>query len=165
MKDDNKNKELQENDAEYLSKEGFAELKEELDMLRADRRKEIADKLEYAKSLGDLSENSEYHQAKEEQMSNEVRIAELDTMLSRAVLITKRNSAVIGVGSTIFAQKIGLGRTDRYFLVGSVEANPLKSKISNESPLGKAFLGSTRGDVVKVDTPKGTIEYRVIDFI
>lgn len=153
------------NDVEYLSNEGFKKLKAELELLGTEKRKEIAERLEYAKSLGDLSENAEYHQTKEEQIAMETRIAELEDMLGRAVIITKPASRVIAIGSTIFAQKQGSERIDRYFIVGSAEADPEKSKISNESPLGSSFLGKKKGEEVSVETPKGKTKYRIIDVL
>lgn len=151
-------------DFEYLSEAGFKKLKEELELLRTEKRKEIAKRLEYAKSLGDLSENAEYTEAKTMQENNEARVAELEDTLSRMVLITKTSTVVVTVGSTVKVERRG-GEAEEYTLVGSEEADPLLRKISNESPLGRAFLGRKKGEMVNVLTPRGTVAYTVVDIV
>jgi|SRR3989338_7680164 len=147
---------------EYLSQEGLEKLKQELQQLKTTKRKEIADRLEHAKSLGDLSENAEYQEAKEEQSLVESQIAELEEMIRNAVLIKKYHGTdKIEVGSTL---KVKSDRGEEtYTIVGSEEANPREGRISNESPLGRAFLGRTRGDKIEVKTPGGTAVYQIVE--
>lgn len=140
-------------DAAYISAEGRERLKEKLEMLKK-KRMDIAAGLEYAKSLGDLSENVEYQEKKEEQMENEAAIAELEDLLSRAILI--KPSGKIGVvefGSTVVVNADSASYT--YLIVGNEEADPQRGHISHESPLGKALLGEKLGARVLVKTPKG----------
>lgn len=145
---------------EYLSEEGLEKLRNELHELKTTRRKEIASRLEHAKSLGDLSENAEYQEAKEEQSLIESEIAKLEEMIRDAVLIKKnRSSDLVQVGSTVRV-KSDRGE-ETYTIVGSEEANPLEGKISNESPLGKAFLGHKAGDKVEARTPAGILSYEI----
>ena len=152
----------QEN-AEYLSASGFTKLKEELSFLKEKRRKEIAERLEYAKSLGDLSENAEYQEAKEEQQQIEERIVDLEDILSRAVLISSPVARdYVDIGSTVVTKRDGNEREDAFLIVGREEADPSQNKISNESPLGKAIIGKKMGEYVSVATPKGEIRYQVI---
>jgi transcription elongation factor GreA len=154
----------QQNNAEYLSSQGFSKLKEELLFLKEKKRKEVAERLEYAKSLGDLSENAEYAEAKEEQQTVEGRIADLEDILSRAVLIS--SSTVhdhADIGATVVAKKEGSDREDAFLIVGREEADPSKNLISNESPLGRALIGKKKNEEVIVLTPKGEIRYQILD--
>ena len=146
---------------EYLTKEKKAELENELKTLTTVRRKEIAEALEYAKSLGDLSENAEYHQAREDQGAAEERIAHLEQILKNAVVMDKHHSGNVEVGTTVIVIKKGAKEERTFPLVGSEEADSLHDRISNESPLGEALLGKKGGDSVKVETPKGTVEYTI----
>jgi transcription elongation factor GreA len=147
---------------EYLSEEGLAKIKEELHKLKTIKRQEIAARLEYAKSLGDLSENAEYQEAKEEQSLIESQIAELEEQIRNAKVIKKTNSTdKVSVGSTVLV-KSDLGE-DTYTIVGSGEANPAEGKISNESPLGKAFLERKVGESVEVKTPSGVLIYKILE--
>jgi len=147
--------------AEYLSKEGFEKLKQELEELKTVRRKDIAQRLEHAKTLGDLSENAEYQEAKEEQSLVETQIAELEERLHNAAIIKEehRTDKVV-VGATVIV------RSDRgeetFIIVGSEEASPAEGKISNESPLGKAFLEHKVGESVEVKTPGGVLVYEIV---
>lgn len=155
-------------DSTYFLKEGLSKLKNELERLKTKKRKEIADRLEYAKSLGDLSENSEYQEAKESQILNEARIAELEDMLRRAVVV--EHSASLGqvdIGSqiTVITVEDPLEKRLSFTIVGANEASPAENKISNDSPLGKALLKHKISDVVLVQTPKGIIKYKIIDII
>lgn len=126
------------------------------------RRKEIADALEYAKSLGDLSENAEYHQAREDQANCEDRINHIEQILKNAVIMDTHASPVIHVGSTVTVVKKGSKEEKTFALVGSEEADSVSGKISNESPLGEALLGKRKGDKVIVHAPKGDIEYTIV---
>lgn len=138
------------------------ELENELNQLKTVRRKEIADALEYAKSLGDLSENAEYHQAREDQANCEDRIAHLEQILKNAVVMTeKANASRVEVGATVVVAKKGDKEEREFTLVGSEEADSFTGKISNESPLGKALLGKSKGDTVIVETPKGDMTYTI----
>src|SRR3989338_5188080 len=150
--------------AEYLSTQGFSKLKEELAFLKDKKRKEIAERLAYAKSLGDLSENAEYAEAKEEQQLVEGRIADIEDILGRAVLIS--NSTVrtsVDIGSTVVAKREGGDKEDAFLIVGREEADPTQNRISNESPLGHALIGKKKGDSVTVLTPKVEIHYQILD--
>ena len=148
---------------EYLTLEKKNELEAELANLKSVRRKEIADALEYAKSLGDLSENAEYHQAREDQANCEDRINHIEQILKNAVIMGGNQVAgVVHVGSTVTVQKKGSKEEKTFALVGSEEADSISGRISNESPLGAALLGKKKGDKVTVIAPKGEIEYTVV---
>ncbi|MEK7560188.1 MAG: transcription elongation factor GreA [Patescibacteria group bacterium] len=152
-------------ESEYFSETGIKKLKEELETLKTKTRREIADRLEYAKSLGDLSENSEYQEAKEAQVLNEGRITELEDDLRRAVVVKKssfRDS--VEIGSKVVVEKLNEpGSVFEFNIVGSNEALPEENKISNESPLGSALLKHKKNDIVFIFTPKGKIEYRILE--
>ncbi len=150
------------NETQYLTSEKFAELQKELDYLKSERRKEVAEHLEYSKKLGDLSENAEYHQAREEQAEVEDRISRLEDLLKKAVIAGKTSGEVITVGTTLRLQKEGDNKSYIYTIVGSEEADMSQGKISNLSPLGSSLLGRKEGDTVSVQTPKGTITYKVV---
>lgn len=145
----------------YLTKEGLKSLQAELEQLQKEGRREIAERLKRAKEYGDLSENSEYIDAKEAQGKLESRIFELEEIIRNAVLIKRSpQKDTVGIGSTIEVQK-GF-KTFRYTIVGSREAKPEANLISNESPLGKAFLGKKIGDMVEIDTPSGKTKYKIV---
>lgn len=147
--------------SEYLSAEGLEKLKTELNDLKTKKRKEIASRLEHAKTLGDLSENAEYQEAKEEQSLVETQIVELEEMIRDAVLIKKDHGTDnVTVGSTVQI-KSDQGE-ESYTIVGSEEANPAEGKISNESPLGRAFLGHKVGETVEVRTPAGAVTFKIM---
>jgi len=150
-------------ETQYLTNEKFAELKKELEVLMTERRKEVAEHLEYSKKLGDLSENAEYHQAREEQAEVEERIRYIENLLKNAVIATPKGGATISVGSTVRLEKEGStnNMSHLYTIVGSEEADTAMGKISNVSPLGSALIGHKEGDTVKVQTPKGTIVYKI----
>jgi len=146
----------------FITKEGFEKLKKELDELKNVRRKEIAERIEIAKDMGDLNENAEYHEAKDEQGFVEGRIAELEIMLPNAVIIERGNDGCIGVGNTV---RVSVkGKEKEYTIVGANEADPIVGRISNESPLGQAFIGKRAGDTVEVTAPSGKLLYHVISF-
>ena len=148
-------------EVQYLTSEKNAELKKELDYLKVERRKEIAEHLEYSKKLGDLSENAEYHQAREEQAEVEDRINRLETILKNAVMVGTSGTDTITVGSTVRLQKDSDNKSYLYTIVGSEEADMSHGKISNLSPLGSALLGHKKGDKVEVSTPKGKVVYSI----
>lgn len=145
---------------QYLSKESFDELKKELEELKTTKRMEIAARLKQAKEYGDLSENSEYAEAREEQSAVETRIFELEELLKNAAMITKHAGDVVEVGSTVTAKKGDKAIT--YTIVGSYEAKPEEGKISDESPLGKAFLKHKVGDKVTLAIKTGGAEYEIL---
>lgn len=147
-------------DKYYLTKERLEELKQELDDLKNKKRVEIAEKLKRAKEYGDLSENAEYAEARDEQSVVETRIFELEDLLKKAVVIKKsEGSDKVEVGSTVTVRKNG--DIFIYTIVGSYEAKPEEGKISDESPLGRAFLGHKVGDSVTVTTPGGQAGYQI----
>ena len=146
----------------YVSSEKRAELEKELTVLQTTKRKEILEALEFAKSLGDLSENAEYHQAREEQGKLEERIANIEYILQNSMVIKKHHSESVQVGSTVTVQKEGSKEKQVFQIVGSEEADFAAGKISNNSPLGSALGGKKKGDKAIFKTPKGTIEYKVI---
>ena len=146
----------------YLTKESLEELKKELEFLKKDGRMEVAERLKRAKEYGDLSENSEYSDAKEAQAKLESRIFELEELVRNAILIRKSlHKNIVSIGSTVKAQK-GI-KTFTYTIVGSREAKPEANLISNESPLGRAFLGKKVGDSVEIITPTGKTKYKIIE--
>ena len=142
-----------------ITTEGKKELEAELDQLKA-RRGDIADKIAEARDYGDLSENAEYDAAREEQGLVESRIAEIEDILMNAELIKGGSKTKVGLGSTV-ELKTGK-KTVSYTVVGPVEANPLESKISNESPIGKALFGKKVGDTATITTPKGDVTYEIV---
>ncbi len=146
---------------EYLTPEKKIELENELNHLKTVRRKEIADALEYAKSLGDISENAEYHQAREDQANCEDRIGHVEQILKNAVIMDKHHAGTVEVGATVVVIKKGDKEEKTFTLVGSEEANSLEGKISNESPLGQALIGKKAGDTATVIAPKGEVVYTI----
>ncbi len=145
----------------YLTSKKLKEIKEELERLRK-RRNEIAERIHEAQDMGDLSENAEYAEAKEAQAFNEGKIQDLEEIIKNAVIISRKNACeLVEIGCEVIVEnKIGK-RT--FFIVGSQEADPTQGKISNESPLGRAFLGKKKDDEVMVQTPSGKIHYKIIE--
>lgn len=146
-----------------LSQEGYDKLKEELEFLSTVRRREIADRIEKAKELGDLSENAEYSEAKDAQALNDGRIADIMGTLKNAVVVSNasKGSKEVAMGSKVLVS--ASGKEKEYTIVSFNEADPANGKISNESPLGVAFLGKKKGDEVTVETPKGQMKYKIIE--
>ena len=148
-------------DKQYLTQERLDELKQQLQELRTKKRAEVADRLKRAKELGDLSENSEYFEARDEQVEVESKIAEIEDIVKSAAIIQKTGATgSVQIGSTFVVAKDG--KEFKFTLVGSNEARPEAGLISNESPLGKAFFSKKAGDVVKVKTPAGEMTYNII---
>ena len=144
----------------YISQEGLGQQKKELELLK-EKRQEIAKRLEEAKALGDLSENHEYISAREAQAFNEGKIQELEQFLRDAVVIDNhKKSNIVQIGQTIEVK--ANGKKQIFTIVGSEEANPSLGKISNESPLGKAFLGKKIDEAVDVETPGGLVKYKIL---
>ncbi|OHA23861.1 MAG: transcription elongation factor GreA [Candidatus Taylorbacteria bacterium RIFCSPLOWO2_01_FULL_44_26] len=146
---------------QYLTNEKFSELQKELAFLKTTRRVEVVEHLEYAKKLGDLSENAEYHQAREEQAEVEDRIIRLEKILKEAVINNGGSSELVTIGSTVRLVRDGENRSFLYTIVGSEEADMSLGKVSNISPLGSALLGHRTGDSVSVQTPKGVVKYSI----
>ncbi len=146
---------------QYISQEGLEKHKRELEELKL-KRQEIAQRLEEAKALGDFSENVEYNAAKEAQAFNEGKIVELEQLLREAVVIGKNHKKnLVQIGCTVETRINGKNR--EFTIVGSEEADPANNIISNESPLGKAFLGKKVGDSVEVETPSGRATYKIFE--
>jgi transcription elongation factor GreA len=148
----------------YLTAEAYKKLKEELEYLRKVKRKEIAQRVQEAKELGDLSENADYQKAKEDQAALESRIIELEEFLKRAVIIQPKKTDRVEIGSIIEVENLSQSTSKKqvFTIVGSHEAQPLEGRISNESPLGKAFLGKKVGEIIDVETPKGKVQYKIL---
>ena len=150
----------------FVTEEGLQKLKDELEHLKVVKRKEVAEALKQAKAFGDLSENSEYDEAKNEQAEVERHIAELEDILENVEIITstgKKNS--IQVGSTVKIYDVEFDEEVVYTIVGSTESDPLEDKISDESPIGKALLGAKPGDEVSAETPGGTLKMKVLEIL
>ena len=147
-----------------LSAERLEELKQELTYLKTVKEKEVADLIKEARSFGDLSENSEYDEAKNEQGKLYSRIAEVENILANYVVIEENtdDTDVVGMGSKITVKDVATGEEESYQVVGSQEADPMNGRISEESPFGKALLGKAIGDVAVVEAPAGNIEYQVV---
>lgn len=144
----------------YLTEEGFKKLKEELEYLKTAKRQEIARRIHEAKELGDLSENAEYSAAKDAKAESEARISEIEKMLKESTIIEEpKKIGVVQIGSTIEVENSAGGH--KFTIVGRNESDPVAGKISNESPLGAAFLGKKNSDTVSVKTPKGTNTYKI----
>ncbi len=158
---------MDDNKPVVLSPEGLSKLQEELDYLRNVKRKEVAERLKEARSYGDLSENSEYDDARNEQAFVEGRITMLENTLRNATVIdeeaAKAASGEVRLGSHVVLKDLEYGDLLEYSIVGSVEADPTKNKISNESPVGRAIIGKTKGVVVEVEAPVGAIKYEIVD--
>jgi len=146
---------------QVVTAEGFQKLKDELDYLQTTRRHEIAERLKEAISYGDLSENSEYQEAKEEQAFLEGKILELEKTI-KTVKVAKEdnNKTVVHLGTTCVIERNG--EKKEITLVGATESDPFKNKFSNESPIGKAIFGAKKGDIITVEAPNGKIEYKII---
>jgi transcription elongation factor GreA len=145
----------------YLTPEGEKKLKAELAELTGPRREELAKRLRSAIQMGDLSENADYHKAKEDQGFLEGRIQEIEAILRMAVIVEKTNSDVVTVGSHVTVQEDNFS-PETYSLVGAKEADPRNGKISNESPIGRALMEHKVGDVVEADTPGGKIKFKIL---
>ncbi len=150
------------NNKEYLSKEKFKLLTAELEDLKTVKRKKIAEELEFAKGLGDLSENAEYHEAREAQATLEDRILQLESILANAEIVAKHHSDVVEVGSVVHVKKTGDKAERIYTIVGSEEADTATGKISFKSPIGQALLGKKKGEEFKFKTPAGEAKYTVV---
>jgi transcription elongation factor GreA len=140
-----------------LTPEGLTKLKDELARLQSDRRREVAARIKEAREFGDISENSEYDDAKNEQAMLEAKIATLEERIRAATVVdpAELSSDIVGIGSTVHVKDEKTGKSNKFTIVGSAEANPAESKLSNESPVGRALLGHKRNEIISVAVPKG----------
>ena len=147
-----------------LTQEGYDNLDKELNYLKTEKRTEIAERIKVALGFGDLSENSEYDEAKNAQAENEVKIAELENKLRHAKIIDEKeiDTDTVQIGNTVKVLDIEFNEEVEYTIVGSTEVNLAENKISNESPIGKALLGRKKGEVVDVDAPDGIIKFKIL---
>ena len=148
-----------------LTAEGYEKLKQEIEYLSNDKRREVADRIRVAREFGDIAENAEYDDAKNEQALLEHRIATLEERLRSARVLSKKDVAkdVVSVGSKVRLRDIDAKQTVEYRIVGSAEANPAENKLSNESPVGKAIMGRKKGEVVEVAAPRGALKFKILD--
>ncbi len=146
----------------FLTEEGAAELRRELEQLKTVKRPQLAAKLKEAISQGDLSENADYHDAKEQQAFLEGRIQYLETLLYSATIVSDngKKTATVGIGSEVTVEESG-EPPETFIIVGAAEANPREGKISHESPLGRALMGRKVGDKVKVEAPAGQLTFKI----
>ena len=151
--------------ATTMSREGFNKLQEELEHLVTVRRKEVADKLKEARSYGDLSENAEYDEAKNEQGLLEAQIADLEAVIENAIIVDDDSLSLdeVGVGSYVKLKDFDMDEIVEWQIVGSTESDPDNGKISDESPIGKACLKKKVGDVFEVEVPMGTLKFEILD--
>lgn len=147
----------------YLTQQGLEDLKKELDNLINVRRPENIIAIKEARSLGDLSENAEYDAARNEQAQIEARIQQLEKMLENVSIITEVSKDVVGIGNTVSIKYVDDDEEDEYKIVGSQEADPFESKISNESPIAKALFDHKVGDIVTVESPNGSYDVEIIE--
>ncbi|MBS2969790.1 transcription elongation factor GreA [Metabacillus sp. KIGAM252] len=147
-----------------MTKEGKEKLEQELEYMKTVRRKEVVERIKIARSFGDLSENSEYDSAKEEQAFVEGRITTLENMIRNAKIIVEdtSNSNSVALGKTVTFQELPNGEEESYAIVGSAEADPFEGKISNDSPIAKSLLGKQVGDEVTVQTPGGEMQVKIV---
>ena len=147
----------------FLTSEGFLEIEEELNELKTVKRPEIIKAIKEARALGDLSENADYHAAREEQAIIEGRIQELEYLVDHATIISEEASDKARIGSSVIIKYVGEDDSEEYKIVGSTEADPFENKISNESPIAKAIIGHTKGDIVTVESPNGKYEIEILE--
>ncbi|GAB2554736.1 transcription elongation factor GreA [Gracilibacillus alcaliphilus] len=149
----------------YMTEDGLKKLEEELEFLKIERRQEVVERIKIARDFGDLSENSEYDAAKDEQAFVEARIVQVENMIRNAVIITneEENSGIVSLGRTITFQELPDGEEESYTIVGSAEADPFEGKISNDSPIAKSLLGHAIGEEVIVPTPAGEMNVKILN--
>jgi transcription elongation factor GreA len=148
-----------------LTPEGYEKLKQEIDHLRGERRREVAERIRVAREFGDIAENAEYDDAKNEQAMLEHKIAQLEERLANARVIDTGDvdTSVVSVGSKVRLRDVDANETVEYRIVGSAEANPAEQKLSNESPVGKAIMGRKKGETVEVAAPRGALKFKIMD--
>jgi transcription elongation factor GreA len=148
-----------------LTPEGYEKLKKEIELLQTERRREVAERIRVAREFGDIAENAEYDDAKNEQAMLEHKINQLEDRLLTARVITKKEISkdTVSVGATVRIRDIAAKQTFEYHIVGSAEANPAENKLSNESPVGKAIMGKKKGETVEVAAPRGSIKFKILE--
>ena len=148
-----------------LTPEGYEKLKREIEELSTTRRREVAERIRIAREFGDIAENAEYDDAKNEQMLLEHRIATLEERMRDARVISKKDIAkdVVSIGSLVRLKDMAANKTTEYTIVGSAEANPAENKLSNESPVGKAIIGHKKGETVEVAAPRGKMKFKIME--
>ena len=148
-----------------LTSEGYEKLKHEIEFLQTEKRREVAERIRVAREFGDIAENAEYDDAKNEQAMLEHRIAQLEERLLSARVITKKEISkdAVSIGSHVRLRDMQKNKTFEYHIVGSAEANPAENKLSNESPVGKAIMGRKKGETVEVAAPRGTLTFKIMD--
>ena len=149
-----------------LTPEGYKQLKGELERLRTEKRREIAERIAAAREFGEIAENAEYDDAKNEQMMLEHRIAQLEDRLANARVIDVKDvdTSIVSIGSVVRLRDLDAKETVEYFIVGSAEANPVERKLSNESPVGRAIIGRKKGETVEVITPRGSkVKFKIME--
>jgi transcription elongation factor GreA len=148
-----------------LTADGYKKLQQEIDVLRNDKRREVAERIRVAREFGDIAENAEYDDAKNEQAHLEARIAMLEERLKNARVVTKKEikSGEVSIGTKVRLRDVGANKTVEYHIVGSAEADPTENKLSNESPVGKAIMGHKKGDTVEVAAPRGKLKFKIMD--
>jgi transcription elongation factor GreA len=148
-----------------LTPEGYEKLKQEIEHLRGDKRREIAERIRVAREFGDIAENAEYDDAKNEQAMLEHKIAQLEDRLAAARVIDAGDidTSVVSIGSKVRLRDLDAKETVEYRIVGSAEANPAEQKLSNESPVGKAIMGRKKGETVEVAAPRGALKFKILD--
>lgn len=146
----------------YLTPEGKLKLEEELEYLKTTKRKELAERLNFAIKQGDLSENADYIAAKEDQAFLEGRIRTLENMLRHVTLIEEQTGGEVRLGSRVTVSEVGADDPETFLIVGAAEADPTRQRISNESPLGRALLGKHIGDEVEIDAPAGKMTFKIV---
>jgi len=148
-----------------LTPEGMEKLQDELQSLRTEKRREVAERIAHAREFGDIAENSEYDDAKNEQAMVEQKIAQLEERLNRARVIDKKDvpKGIVAVGTRVRLRDLDAKQTVEYVIVGSAEANPREQKLSNESPVGRAIIGRKKGETVEVAAPRGSLKYKIMD--
>ena len=148
-----------------LTPEGYEKLKQEIEHLSSNKRREVADRIRIAREFGDIAENAEYDDAKNEQALLEHRIATLEERLRNAKVIDKKQIAkdVVSIGSHVKLRDVDAKRTVEYHIVGSAEANPAENKLSNESPVGKAIIGHKKGETIEVSAPRGSLKFKILE--
>lgn len=147
-----------------LTEDGLKQLEEELEYLKTKKRKEVSEKIKVALGFGDLSENSEYDEAKNEQAQVEARIVSVENMLKNAIVIdeSERDTSKVELGATVTIHDIEFDEDITYKIVGSTEADPDEGRLSDESPLGKSLTGKAEGEMIDVDAPAGVIQYKIL---
>ena len=148
-----------------LTPEGFEKLKQEIETLRTVKRREVAERIRIAREFGDIQENAEYDDAKNEQALLEHRIATLEDRLRNARVIEKGEitTDVVSIGSMVRLRDVDAKKTFEYHIVGSAEANPAENKLSNESPVGRAIIGKKKGETVEVTAPRGALKFKILE--